>query len=148
MLSKKNKEMNPNQTDTLIGEGSTVEGNIKSQAGLRIEGKVTGDIECTGDVTIGEKGSAHSNIKARNVINAGTIEGSVESKGTLNVTSTGKVIGDINVSSLIIAQGGIFQGSSTMELKAYSPQKLEEDSSAKKNGKEKSAASMQKASSG
>jgi cytoskeletal protein CcmA (bactofilin family) len=109
--------LNPNMTDTLIGEGTIVEGSITSAASLRIEGHVTGDIHCTGDVTIGEKGLAASEITARNIINAGTIRGAVKTSGKLTITSTGKVHGNIHVAKLVIADGGAFEGTSKMELK-------------------------------
>lgn len=35
-------KLDPDTTDTLVGEGSSFEGNIKSDASIRIEGKVTG----------------------------------------------------------------------------------------------------------
>jgi cytoskeletal protein CcmA (bactofilin family) len=113
-MIRKSKELNPNSTDTLVGLGSTVEGNITSKASLRIEGQLLGDIFCEGDVTIGEKAKLLSNISARNVYNAGQIEGSIQTRGVLTITPTGKVAGDINVKSLSIAEGGIFQGSSKM----------------------------------
>ncbi|WP_341805115.1 polymer-forming cytoskeletal protein [Paenibacillus turpanensis] len=114
MFGKKKNPVNPNSTDTLIGEGTIVEGKMLSEASLRIEGKVIGDIECCGDVMIGEKGEVHSNLQARNVINAGIIVGSVTTKGKLTITNKGRVSGEIDVGLLQIAEGGILQGASRM----------------------------------
>lgn len=107
-------KLDPDTTDTLVGEGSSFEGNIKSDASIRIEGQVTGDIECKGDVTIGEKGRVKSNIAARNVIIAGTVTGDIQTQSKLTITSTGKLYGNITVASLSIEQGSIFEGSSRM----------------------------------
>ncbi|WHX48189.1 polymer-forming cytoskeletal protein [Paenibacillus woosongensis] len=107
-------KLDPDTTDTLVGEGSSFEGNIKSDASIRIEGKVTGDIECKGDVTIGEKGQVQSNISARNVIIAGTVTGDIQTKSKLSITSTGKLFGNIEVASLSIEEGSVFEGSSRM----------------------------------
>jgi cytoskeletal protein CcmA (bactofilin family) len=125
MFKSKKKSMNPNITDTLVGEGSQFDGRIKSEASLRIEGSVTGDIECTGDVTIGEQGAVKSNILARNIIIAGSVHGNMMTKGTLKITSTGKLFGNTTSASLMIDEGGIFQGTSKMELKAVSSEKSE-----------------------
>lgn len=116
-MFKKEKEtsINPNETDTIIGESSRIEGNIITKASLRIEGQVEGDIETEGDVTIGKQGEAWSHIKARNVLNAGTIRGSVNTKGELTITESGKLYGDIHVASLSIANGGQFHGTSVMD---------------------------------
>lgn len=111
---KKNKHVSVKMTDTLVGENSVLEGALHSKASLRIEGIMRGDIRCDGDVTIGKNGQAYSNITARNVIAAGQIEGSIETKGMLTVTSTGKVVGKIEVAKLAISEGGIFNGTSEM----------------------------------
>ena len=113
-MFKKKGKINPNSTDTLVGEGTVFEGRIKSEASLRIEGHITGDIECLGDVTIGENGLAKSNINARHVTVAGVVTGNISTKGTLSITSSGQVFGNTTSHSLIIAEGGIFQGQSKM----------------------------------
>jgi len=112
--SKKNK-IDPNMTDTLIGEGTRFEGKIKSDAGIRIEGHLTGDIECAGDVTIGEKGVANSNIRARHVVLAGQVYGNITASGTLTIKSTGRLLGNLTAQELSIEAGGFFQGNSKME---------------------------------
>lgn len=114
-MMKNKKKVNPNSTDTLIGEKSKVEGNIKSEASLRIEGTVFGNIDCGGDVIVGKDGVVESDITARNVTAAGKIHGSVEAQGLLSILPSGEVQGNIKVKSLSIAEGGIFLGSSTMD---------------------------------
>jgi|HigsolmetaAR203D_1030402.scaffolds.fasta_scaffold00611_26 cytoskeletal protein CcmA (bactofilin family) len=105
----------PDKIDTIIGEDSVVEGGITSKGGLRIDGRVLGDIRTEGDLMIGEKGAVSSNIYARSVYVAGTVEGTITTSQTLSITKTGKVTGTIRVSALEIAEGGIFQGESHMD---------------------------------
>lgn len=111
-------KLDPDTTDTLIGEGSVFEGNIRSDAGIRIEGQITGDIDCEGDVTVGEKGVVHSNIHARNVIIAGTVHGNVHTKNKLSITSKGKLYGNMVTATLSIEEGSIFEGTSKMSSTA------------------------------
>jgi cytoskeletal protein CcmA (bactofilin family) len=118
--NKKADRMDPNTTDTLIGEGSLFEGKIKSQASIRVEGQIVGDIECEGDVTIGENGVARSNIKARNVVLAGKVYGNLQAKGMLTIRASGHLHGNLTAQELAIEAGGIFQGSSKMEEKPES----------------------------
>ena len=127
MFKGKKKQINPNITDTLVGEGSHFEGRIKSEASLRIEGMVTGDMECTGDVTVGERGIVKSNISARNIIIAGSVHGNIMSKGILKITATGKLYGNTTTASLMIDEGGLFQGTSKMEVKSTSGEKQENE---------------------
>jgi cytoskeletal protein CcmA (bactofilin family) len=130
MFKNKKKTMNPNITDTLIGEGSQFEGRIKSEASVRVEGTVTGDLECAGDVTVGEHGIVKSNIIARNIIIAGSVHGNILTKGVLKITSTGKLFGNTTTSSLMIDEGGIFQGTSKMETKAQAEKHENEEKNA------------------
>jgi cytoskeletal protein CcmA (bactofilin family) len=117
MFKKKQSPINPNTTDTLIGEGSVFEGRIRSEASIRIEGHIVGDIECTGDVYVGEKGVVKSNVSARDVIIGGSVHGNIVTKGKLTITSTGSLHGNTNAASFIIEEGAVFQGSSKMETK-------------------------------
>ncbi|CAH1224858.1 hypothetical protein PAECIP111891_05748 [Paenibacillus allorhizoplanae] len=121
MFKKTKNLMNPNTTDTLIGEGTSFEGRIKSEASIRIEGGITGDIDCAGDVIIGEHGVVKSNISARDVVLAGSVQGNITTKGKLTITSTGSLHGNISAASFIIEEGGVFQGSSKMETKSTVP---------------------------
>lgn len=114
MFKSKKVKFDPNMTDTLIGEGSIFEGKIKSEAGIRVEGQIIGDIECAGDVTIGENGIARSHIKARSVILAGQVIGNVSVTGKLTIKASGKLQGNLSAMELSIETGGIFQGTSNM----------------------------------
>lgn len=110
----KKKKVNPNTTDTVIGEGTIFEGKIKSEAGVRIDGQLTGDIDCEGDITVGEKGVVKSNISGREVVIQGTVHGDIKAKTKLIITSSGKLYGNTNAPSLNIEDGAIFTGSSKM----------------------------------
>ncbi|MDF2935103.1 MAG: cell shape determination protein CcmA [Paenibacillaceae bacterium] len=117
---KKSAGTNPDAMDTVIGEGSVFEGKIRSQAGVRIEGTINGDVESAGDVIIGEKGIVKSNIHARNVIIAGSVHGNVTAKDSLTILSSGQLNGNSSASRLVVNEGAVFNGGSRMEGKASS----------------------------
>lgn len=110
------KKIDPKMIDTVIGKGTIFEGNIKSEASIRVEGQITGSVEGTGIVIIGEEGVVKSNISAHEVLISGTVYGNVKATGTLTVASTGQLHGDTNAHSLVIDEGGRFLGTSRMEL--------------------------------
>jgi len=112
----KNKKIDVSKTDTLVGEGTTFEGKIVSQASIRIEGRVIGDILCDGDLTIGEKAVVESNVKARNITIAGEVQGDVVAMNKLSITASGKLFGNIESSAFTIEAGGIFTGTSHMTV--------------------------------
>jgi cytoskeletal protein CcmA (bactofilin family) len=102
-------------TDTLIGLGSEFEGKMKCATNLRIEGKFSGQIECESNVIIGESATVHSNIVAVDVVIAGKVIGDIHAKGQLVIMPTGQLNGNFSSSSLVIHEGGIFNGTSRME---------------------------------
>lgn len=104
-------------TDTLIGEGTIAEGKLLCEASLRIEGEYRGDIDCKGDIIIGECGVARSNIVARDVTLAGKLFGDIETKGRLIITSSGYLSGNVTAHTLIVQDGGIINGTCLMEEK-------------------------------
>lgn len=110
-----NKKHPPGMTDTLIGAGTEMNGFLKSQVGVRIEGAFYGDIESKGDIVIGEGGVAKSNITARNVTIAGKVYGDVHTLGKLIITPTGQLHGSSHAAILNVLVGGILNGSSKME---------------------------------
>ena len=112
-MFKDNKRLGT--TDTLIGQGTHIDGKLTSEAGIRIEGEYHGEIECKGDVIIGECGIVKSAITARDVIVAGKVIGDITTKGRLTITASGQIHGNIVTSSLLIQDGGSFNGSSRME---------------------------------
>lgn len=105
-------------TDTLIGQGTHVDGTLISEAGIRIEGEYRGDIECKGDVIVGECGIAKSNITARDVTVAGKIIGDIVTRGRLTITATGQLHGNVTAGALLIHDGGLFTGNCRMERPA------------------------------
>jgi cytoskeletal protein CcmA (bactofilin family) len=94
--------------DTVIGSETTIEGKISTEASLRIEGKVFGEVHCQGDLTIGEGGIVETIVSARNIIIAGTVRGNITASGKLHLLATGKFSGNTKIASLIIDEGGIF----------------------------------------
>lgn len=112
-MFKENKRLSAT-TDTLIGQGTVSEGKMICDANLRIEGEHRGDIECKGDVIIGECGIARSNISARDITVAGKIFGDILTMGRLIITSSGHLTGNITAHTLIIQDGGMFNGNCYM----------------------------------
>lgn len=143
LRSGRSKPIDLKTTDTLIGASTICEGKIISEASIRIEGQLHGDLECAGDVTIGEQAVVNSSIIARDIIIAGKVKGNVQSRGKLTVTHTGSLAGNIDVRSFIIQEGGVFQGTSSMNQSANveeRPNPKVVDAKAHKQQKEQQAA--------
>ncbi|MDI3480838.1 MAG: hypothetical protein PWQ97_493 [Tepidanaerobacteraceae bacterium] len=117
MFGKKTEgiAVSADKVDTILGSGTEFVGKIRAAGILRIEGKVEGEIESTGDVIITESGSVKADIKARNAVIAGSFNGNAELEGKMEIRATGKVIGDIKVASIVIEDGGLLEGRCEMQ---------------------------------
>lgn len=104
------------QTVTVIGNGARLEGNLISAASLRIEGTITGTITAEGDVMLAPEAEVSADIKASNCTLGGRYKGNVNATGTIELTSTARVEGNLTCRSLIVNQGAIFSGQSIMDL--------------------------------
>lgn len=98
------------KVNTLIGVGTEIKGTVKATSGLRIDGRLEGELLHEGDLVIGEEGVVEANIKARNATIAGEVRGNIEASGRVEIVSTGKVLGDMTVQTLIINEGAMFDG--------------------------------------
>jgi cytoskeletal protein CcmA (bactofilin family) len=108
------KGADANRLDTIIGPGTICEGSITSKESICVEGTVRGKIICEGSVIVSEKGRVDADIAADLVILNGMVNGHIVAKTKLEITTNGKLKGDIKTGSLIIAEGVIFEGKCQM----------------------------------
>lgn len=95
---------------TLIGHETSITGSIKSEGILRIDGKIDGGIEASGDVILGEKSIVNGDVRAINTVIAGELNGNIYCNGTVSVERSGKVFGDIEAYNLRIVEGAVIDG--------------------------------------
>ncbi len=100
--------------DTLIGSNTELIGDINSKGIIRIDGKVTGNISVQGDLFVGAEAYIKGNVSASNINVAGNIEGDISSVGVLKLLSTAKLIGNIQVKTLTLDEGSVFDGNCKM----------------------------------
>jgi len=97
-----------------INSDTVIEGSIKAKGNLRIDGKLTGTLECQGRVVIGASGSVDGEIRCQNAEIEGSITANVFVSELLSLKSTAKVHGDIVTKKLAIEPGASFSGSCSM----------------------------------
>lgn len=115
LFSRRSRMLQNDVLDTVIGPSATWRGTLRSDGGVRVEGRFEGCIEVAGNVVVAESGMVDGDIIARDVIIGGIVRGDVEGAGRLEVLSTGQLIGDITVSSFMIDEGGLFEGISRLK---------------------------------
>ena len=120
MLSINN---NGNNHVSTISEGVEIEGKIHFSGPVRIDGSVIGDIISEETLTIGRSGNVESDIKTKNIIISGRLNGNVTASGLVEITCTGKLDGNIfqEDALLKIEKGGLFKGKSIIKEKEVIP---------------------------
>lgn len=112
MFGKTNK---PNgRIDSLIGAGTTIEGNITFTGGLRIDGEVRGSVcapgEQTGTLVVSEHARIEGEVNVPHLVVNGTVNGPVRSNEFLELQPRARVTGDVEYNTIEIHLGAIVQG--------------------------------------
>jgi len=98
---------------TTIAEGITVTGVIRGEGNVLIEGRLEGEVDLHGGITIAPSGTVQGPVTADAVRVAGNVEGSITAREHLCLERTGAIHGDVATASLIVENGRL-DGSSTM----------------------------------
>jgi cytoskeletal protein CcmA (bactofilin family) len=100
---------------SIIGPGTTVTGEITSQGTIRIEGMVAGRVQSEDSIVVHEAGKVRAELIAGQVVISGEVQGNVFAHERLEITGTGRVVGDITSPRISIAEGVLFEGKCTMK---------------------------------
>jgi cytoskeletal protein CcmA (bactofilin family) len=113
--SRKGKAYSENKVVSIIGPGTTVTGEITSQGTIRIEGMVAGRVQSEDSIVVHEAGKVRAELIAGQVVISGEVQGNVFAHERLEITGTGRVVGDITSPRISIAEGVLFEGKCTMK---------------------------------
>lgn len=99
---------------TLIAQGTRIDGDMKFDDGLRVDGEVYGAIHANGEsgslLVISEGAVAEGGIRADHVIINGRVKGPVEARELLELQPKANIEGDVQYVTLEIHQGATVQG--------------------------------------
>ncbi|MFT2096985.1 bactofilin family protein [Marinomonas sp. 2405UD66-6] len=104
-----NRVKSQSSTTTLIAEGCSINGHIKVENQLQIDGYVEGQIEVKNLLRISETGNVVGEILTERLIINGTFEGVCRAT-YIEVLSSGRVTGTVYSDNLSIESGGKFMG--------------------------------------
>lgn len=109
MFSKKQPKL-----DTIVGLGSILKGDLTSKGTVKVDGQVDGNVaaDC---LVIGESGKLTGDVTVREIIIGGRVVGTIHAADGVDILRKGEVCGDIFSARLTIAEGGHFDGRSTMQ---------------------------------
>jgi cytoskeletal protein CcmA (bactofilin family) len=102
------------QPETIVAEGMRIEGDLKSNGNIRVDGVVSGKIQTALDLMVGSSAQVDADIQATNAIIGGTVKGNVIIKESLLVMESGKIIGNITCTNLGVKEGAFISGNCKM----------------------------------
>lgn len=102
------------QSVNLIGAGTSIEGEVKSNGDIRIDGTVKGSVSSKSKVVIGSTGSVEGDINCQNADISGSIKGKTVCSELLFLKTSARIVGDITTGKLVVEAGAVFSGSCSM----------------------------------
>ena len=125
MLSKGNKNPSLDKIETIIGPNTNFNGHLKCDGNVRIDGVCEeGLIETVGNVIVSANAMVAADIVARNVSVSGAVSGKIKASDRLEILSTGRVWGDVEVGSFLLDEDGYFRGQLVMKEEPEVPPQL------------------------
>ena len=127
MLGKGNKNPPFDKIETIIGPNTNFDGHLTCDGSVRIDGVCEGGrIETVGNVIISPDAMVAADIVARNVSVSGAVTGKIKASNRLEILSTGRVWGDVEVGSFLLDEDGYFRGELVMQEGPEIPPQLVE----------------------
>ncbi|MGC9330930.1 MAG: bactofilin family protein [Bacteroidales bacterium] len=118
----KTQEVEANRLN-IIGEGTSFNGDIKSDGDVRIDGLITGNSNIQGKLVIGNKGKVNGEIHCQNAEISGKVEGKLFVKELLSLKASSVIKGDIKTTRLAIEPNAVFTGTCNMDSDKPTPDK-------------------------
>jgi cytoskeletal protein CcmA (bactofilin family) len=101
--------------ESIVGPSVKIEGDLKSQGNLRIDGTVTGKVKTSQNLFVGESANIQADVEAENANVSGIVQGNIKVSGGLTIGRTGRLLGDIICGTLQVEEGAYFIGKCSMK---------------------------------
>lgn len=100
---------------TIIAKGAEVNGSIDVEGNVRVDGTVNGDVKATEGVEVGKSGRiVGSTVESKTAVVHGYVESRLIVSQQVLLGSKSTLVGDLKTKSLVIEEGAVFHGNSSM----------------------------------
>jgi cytoskeletal protein CcmA (bactofilin family) len=107
--------MESGKSQNRISHGTTINGDVESDGGFRIDGTINGTLKTPGKVVIGKEGKVDGTLECNNADIEGSFSGKLIVQGLLSLKSTATIEGDVFTEKLAVEPGAIFNATCKME---------------------------------
>ena len=112
-MNKAAEPVNAGKINSIM-EGTSIEGEMRSDSNIRIDGRVKGTINVRGRLIVGTTGVVEGDVTCQSSDIEGTVTGKITCQDLLSLKATAKLNGDINTKKLAIEPGAVFTGNCSM----------------------------------
>lgn len=103
----------PGMGDTkscVVSNGTKIEGNLHSKENIRLDGTVSGELNCDKKIVLGPQGKVEGNLNAQDAVIMGHVDGDLNVKGLLTLESSSVIIGNIKAGRIQVQEGARYEG--------------------------------------
>ena len=100
--------------DTILSSDIDFSGTLNFEKSFLIRGRVSGDIIARGILMVDEDAVVEANINASKVVIRGSVKGNVTASEKVEVTVSGKLVGNVSAPEIFMETGCMFNGRCTM----------------------------------
>ncbi len=102
------------EVETVVGPSVNVEGDFASEGNIIVKGTVAGSVHTSRFLSVEIGAKIMANVRAGSAKVAGEVKGNLKIRESLELTSTARVMGDIEVKVLSIEPGALLFGKVSM----------------------------------
>ena len=117
MTDVHNDALEDRDFDTILSRDITFSGTLSFEKPFLIRGRLSGNINAKGLLVVDEEAMVEANINASRVIIRGSVKGDVTASEKVEVTITGKLVGNVKAPEVFMETGCTFNGRCTMTEK-------------------------------
>ena len=96
--------------DTFLGEQTKFKGELDSTGPISVNGEFEGKLNSSGKIIVGQNGRVTGEVRGREVVVAGKVDGNITAGEILEIAKTGKVYGDLTGGKIVIEEGAVYRG--------------------------------------
>ena len=102
------------EIETVVGPSVNVEGDFASEGNIIVKGTVAGSVHTSRFLSVEMGAKIMANVRAGSAKISGEVKGNLKVRESLELTSTARVVGDIEVKTLSIEPGALLFGKVSM----------------------------------
>ncbi|MBA7565534.1 hypothetical protein ES708_07219 [subsurface metagenome] len=97
-----------------LGKGAEFNGKLILNGSVRIDGEFRGEALGSGMLIIGEGAYVEADIAVDSIVISGEVRGNLNIKKRTEISSTGRLVGNVKTSLLVVREGAVIDGACQM----------------------------------